>query len=556
MEPSTVSRLRGTAAVILQRLRTLPWLTTAIFICGALFAALQIRAGWSNLAAAGRTGIPLAEGVQNEVIRGEWMHFFRTSWGQATLCLLPAAVLAAFRLRRTALITPIAITCLWLTVYWVGTDLLENLHRSLNDPLGMEPSQAAYTVKLILMACFLLSPPVLLWLYYRATILDRYLLRNFLSPFLICLGGITGLMITMNLLNNANDFIAAGYGLGKILLFYLGQMPRMLVVVTEAALLLATLFSLGKMSRHLELTAMNSTGRSVFRVLSPLLFFAFWCSLAVTTMNYQLAPEGQRVKEETQGVAGNKAARDTAVFNVLYRNREDHRTWYLHSVPYDLSEARPIREVYIWQQNAAGDLIEAWFARSGVWIPETGAWRLRQVVKMDFIDPATGQRRANPRRTPLIPFIEMKTWHENPGSMLSDKLDPDFLGVPALLSCLKSRETLPDKAIARYETTIQWRFALPFRCFLIVLLAAPLGIVASRRNMLGGVSAALGIFVVVFFLSAMLLKSGEGNYLPPFVAAWGTNLILGATGLVLFWFRSKNRRAPSLNPLTWFQNAA
>ena len=110
--------------------------------------------------------------------------------------------------------------------------------------------------------------------------------------------------------------------------------------------------------------------------------------------------------------------------------------------------------------------------------------------------------------------------------------------------------------IARYETVLQWRFALPMRCFLIVLLAAPLGIVASRRNVLGGVSSALGIFVTVFFLSTMLLKSGEGGYLPPFVGAWGVNLIFAATGLTLFWFRSRNRPPLQLNPLTWFRRAS
>jgi lipopolysaccharide export LptBFGC system permease protein LptF len=73
---------------------------------------------------------------------------------------------------------------------------------------------------------------------------------------------------------------------------------------------------------------------------------------------------------------------------------------------------------------------------------------------------------------------------------------------------------------------------------------------------LGGVSAALGIFVFVFFLSTLALKSGEGNYLPPFVAAWLVNLLFAAVGIALFWFRSKNRPAPSLNPLLWFRKTA
>jgi lipopolysaccharide export system permease protein len=536
-----------------QRLRHFPWLTAIVFGCGLAVAGWHIATQWQALSAAEQTGISFTEGVKSPSTREASLRFLQQSWSWSSLCLAPAAVLAMLRLRGRQLIFPLFVVCLWLLLYWLGTDLLSNLHRIRNDPLGMEPSPAAYYWKLILMGAFVLSPPGLLWLYYRSTLLDRYVVRSFASPFLLCLCGICGILISMDLLNNANDYVAAGYGVGKVFIFYLGQMPRILVSTTEAALLLATLFSLGKMSRHNELAAMNSAGRSVFRVLLPLLVWGLWCSLAMLAMNYQFAPEAQRLKEEIK-VASNKAADDDpVVLNVLYRNREAHRTWYLHSVPYDLREDNPMSDVYVWQQNAAGDLLECDFARTALWVPETGMWKFYNVVHYAFTGPEG--RLPSPLRSES-PAVEKTDWRETPGGMLNDKLNADFLGVPTLLSCLKGRASLPEKAIARYETDLQWRFALPFRCFLIVLLAAPLGIVASRRNVLGGVAAALGIFVAVFFLSTMLLKSGEGNYLPPWVAAWGVNFLFAAIGIALFWFRSKNRLAPSLNPLGWFRKTA
>lgn len=553
MDSSPVSRKPGLAAVFLQRLRAVPWLTAAVFLCGAMIAAGLAVREWRGASGSLAGGGGFLESIQDPDKRDEWVALVRRIWSSTAWCLLPAAVLAALRLRGRRLIVPVGIASLLVTLYWLGTDLAVNLHRSLNDPLGMEPSPAAYTAKLVLVCSFLLSPPLLVWLYYRSTLLDRYLLRGFLGPFLMCLCGITGLMVIMDLLQNAGDF--AGYGLGGVVMYYLGQMPRILVAITEAALLLATLFALGKMSRHNELTAMNSAGRSVLRMLMPLLAFGFWTSLAMLSMNYQLAPEATRVKEETRRNNGGKAARETAVYNVFYRNREGSRTWYIHSVPYDLSEEHPMSDVYIWQQNEAGELLESHHARKGVWIPGTGVWRLYDVASFAFADPVTGQRRDQPRRTELA-FLEQKAWRESPGGMLSDKLDAEFLGVPSLLSCLKARATLPDKAIARYETALQWRFALPFRCFLIVLLAAPLGIVASRRNMMGGVSSALGVFIAVFFLSTMFLKSGEGRYLPPWAAAWGMNILFAITGSILFWYRSRNRLPLSLNPLNWFRRPA
>ncbi len=539
MEPSPTSSEPGIAAAILQRLRTWPWLTSAAFVFGVVLSFLETSRVWHLLQEGGVRADSFAEGLQNDRIRGVWAEVFEAQWLRATLWLMPAAMLAVLRLRGKALIIPVAVASVHLTVYWLGRDLMENYHRTLHDPLGMEPSHAAYTVKLVLMAALLLSPPVLLWLYLRATVLDRYLLRNFLGPLTLCLGGITAIFISMDLLNNANDF--AGYSIGQVVHYYLGQTPRIMVTVAEAALLLATLFALGKMSRHNELTAYGSSGRSVLRTLRPLLLCALWISLAVLAMNYHLAPEAERLKEEKEAArkAGTDAARDTAVFNVLYRNREARRTWCLHRVPYDLRPANPIQEIAVIQQTAGADITESWFAREGFWSAATGEWQLRHVVHFAFTGE-DGRALSTPHRTELA-ALTMGNWPESPAAMLSDKLNPEFLGVPGLLSCLKSRDTLPDKAIAGYETTLHWRYALPFRCFLIVLLAAPLGMVASRRNVLGGVAAAIAIFIGLRFLSTIVLKAGEGQYLPPGIAAWSINLIFALAGAALLWRRSQNR---------------
>ncbi len=548
MEPAPAKRLQGAAAVLLRRLRGIPWLTTAVCLGGLILALALNFADWRALQERLPGKMAFAEGVQDAGRRAAWLEFFRAGWVRATWLLLPAAVLAAVRLRGRALIFPVAVASAHLAFYWIGTDLIENLHRSLNDPLGLEPSPAAYTAKLMLMATFALSPPLMLWLYYRARLLDQYMLRNFLPPFAICLGGMIALMISMDLLNNLRDYTAGGYSAGRIIMLYVQRMPLLLVRITEAALLLATLFSLGKMSRYNELTAMHSAGRSVTRVLLPLLICGLWASVGLMAMNYQFAPDAERIQDEARSGGGGRGANPTAVPNVLYRNREALRTWYLHSVPYDLSPDNPMHEVYVWQQDSGGDIQKCWFARRAFWQPGSGAWQFQQVVEYTFADPATGKPLPHPGRTE-VPFLEQKLWPETPGGMLSDKLDPDYLGVPGLLSVLKSRATLPDKIIAQYETMLHWRFALPLRCFLIVLLAAPLGIAASRRNVLGGVSAALGIFMVVFFLSQVFLTSGRGGYLPPFFAAWSVNLAFAAAGILLLRYRSRNRLPFFLNPL-------
>src|SRR5262245_3527977 len=158
MEPPPTSRVSGIAAGFLHRLRTLPWLTAAAFVFGVVLSFLETSSAWNALSSRMPEGVTFSGVLQNESLRAEVLEWFQLHWGRATLYLLPAALLAVLRLRHKALILPVAIASLHVTIYWMGTDLLENYHRSLTDPLGMEPSPPAYTFKLVLMGLFLLSP--------------------------------------------------------------------------------------------------------------------------------------------------------------------------------------------------------------------------------------------------------------------------------------------------------------------------------------------------------------------------------------------------------------
>ena len=533
----------------IDRLRKVPGLPAKLTLAGtAVWMFLTVKA---LLALTGVDQI----GVQVEAVADRTgaielaTQFFNQHWVLLFKCLAPSLVVALLVSRRKALVFPVTLVCGWLFLWWLGGDLSRNLERAFHDPLGMEASPVAYFVKLALMGFLIMSVPLLMGLYFQSSLLDRYLVRCFAVPFLLCVGGIAGIMITMDLLNNANDFVDAKFGFSKILRFYLALLPQILVTITEAALLLATLYALGRMSRYNELISMMSAGRSVARIIAPVLIFGAWCFFAVMALNYQLAPEADRTKEEMLKDSGSRANAKGVEFNVPYRNREDRRNWLIFRLPYDLSERNSMQEVWLMQQDAEGNPQSMIVAKRAAWNPATRAWTFYQAAVMDFVPGDLKLQSFHyEERWPI-----MESWRETPGSILSDRLNPEYLGVPELLAYLRTNASLPERSLAKYESALHWRFALPFRCFLLILLAAPLGIVSSRRGLLGGVSTAVGLFIAVFFLSAVVLKAGEGLYLPPAVGAGLTNGVFLVIGLVVLWMRSSNRPLPGWNPLKWFR---
>ncbi|MGV3532719.1 MAG: LptF/LptG family permease, partial [Chthoniobacteraceae bacterium] len=87
-------------------------------------------------------------------------------------------------------------------------------------------------------------------------LLDRYVFRNLLEPFLLCFFGFITIWLVFDLSDNGPDFIEAKTPLKHVAYFYLSQAPQIILLSLPVALLLSLLFALSRMSRHNEIIAM------------------------------------------------------------------------------------------------------------------------------------------------------------------------------------------------------------------------------------------------------------------------------------------------------------
>src|SRR5579862_1166974 len=128
-------------------------------------------------------------------------------------------------------------------------------------------------------------------------ILDRYVLKNFLVPFLLCLFGFVAIWLVFDLGDNIGDFIDAKVPLSKVAFYYSTQVPQILVLALPVGLLLALLYALSRMSRTNEIISMLTAGRSLSRILIPLIFVGLCVTGACMVLNYRLAPHADALKK-------------------------------------------------------------------------------------------------------------------------------------------------------------------------------------------------------------------------------------------------------------------
>lgn len=367
-------------------------------------------------------------------------------------------------------------------------------------------------------------------------ILDRYVFRSFLEPFIICTFGFLAIWLIFDLSDNGPDFIAAKASLKVVGLFYLTQLPAIILIVLPVGLLLAMLFSLSRMSRTNEIISQLTAGRSVVRVLMPLFFVGLVCTGILGWLNYDLAPRADAIKKIAleQISKGQKSMRQEAIEGHLFRDRMTGRTWYCEK--YRMG-ANTLQGVVIVQQDDKANIVSKWYARRADWDPRSGDWGLLGGMKVEFDSEGNELRREDfsesMRRVP--------GWPETPWRISSSNLEAQNLSVPELKQYLVQNRDFPGFNLAPYRTFLQHRMAVPWTCFIVVLIAAPLGIVYNRRGVLAGVASSIFIFFGMIFSTNLFLALGKGMRVSAEVAAWTPNAVIAAIGLFLLYLRSTNR---------------
>ncbi len=370
--------------------------------------------------------------------------------------------------------------------------------------------------------------------------LDRYVLRNFFEPFLICLGGFIAIWLIIDFSDNNNDFLQAHASFKTIAAFYLTQLPATILLSLPIGLLLAILFSLSSMSRRNEIISMLTAGRSVTRVLLPLFGVGLLTSGLCLWLNWEMAPHADGIRKTAMKLMkkGRKAGERETIFGHVFRDRQNNRTWYVRKLRPGSDQ---LGAVHITQQTAEGDITRKYYADRATYDPAAKTWSLDRGMIVDFDaagDIATTDYFLDGTRT-------IADWTETPWRIASSQLDAGGLSVPELQSYLQYNADFPDAQLAPYRTNLSDRIAWPLTCFLVVLIAAPLGIVFNRRGVLGGVATALVLFVCLLLSRYLFLAFGKGDRITPSLAPWLPDIAAFVIGLMLLWFRSTSRELPS-----------
>ena len=103
------------------------------------------------------------------------------------------------------------------------------------------------------------------------SILNRYIFKEVLYPFLMTLFVFTFVLIMGRILSLVDLMINKGVGFTDILQLILYLMPALLLFTIPLALIIAILIGIGRLSRDNEYTVLKACGLSLHQIAAPVL---------------------------------------------------------------------------------------------------------------------------------------------------------------------------------------------------------------------------------------------------------------------------------------------
>ena len=358
----------------------------------------------------------------------------------------------------------------------------------------------------------------------KPQLIDRLVLSDLVRFFVYILAGFSTLFVIITLFqlltyitrNNIEWTVVANY------LFFL--LPLVINNVTPLAALVAVMVTFGLLQKSSQVVALTASGQSIYRLAIPALMGAIFLSAFVFVNQDYILPftnrrqnnlrhlirSGQEPPQtfysSRQWIFGN----DSRIYNYGYFDPRNNSFADLNVIDLDRDQFGVARRLTARRA--------AWDETTREWILSDGWERRFESERVTFFEQFKDRRIALTEN----PDYFKKDWRGSSSMTLSE--------LSARISDLsRSGFDVIDLKIA-----LQSKIAFPATCLVMVLVALPFSFSVGKRGALFGVAAGIAIGLVFWGALGLFEQMGRYEMLPPILAAWGPNLLFGATGVYLF----------------------
>jgi lipopolysaccharide export system permease protein len=364
------------------------------------------------------------------------------------------------------------------------------------------------------------------------TIIDRYLLRQFIQVLIICLMSFTGLFIVIDAFSHLDHFVEYADKHGSLLaimgVYYAYRAIALFDRTSGVLTLIALMFTITWIQRHHEMTALLAAGISRIRVLRPVLIAAVAVSLLAAANREFIMPNiREHLANDSKNLNGEQES--------MMQSRFDSQTDILLGGEKIISAGQIIVNPSFVLPREFDQFGRQLTAKEARYLPakngQPSGYLLSGVTapKALLKSPPLLQGDKEVVLTPIG-----STWLQSDQVFVVSGVSFEFLAAGVTWRDFASTHEMiqqlrsPSTDLgADVRVAIHSRFIQPFLDTTLLFLGLPFVVTRTNRNPFIAIGLSLAV-VTVFMITELGCQSlGSGGWLPAPLAAW-LPLILSA----------------------------
>jgi LPS export ABC transporter permease LptG len=350
--------------------------------------------------------------------------------------------------------------------------------------------------------------------------LDLYLMEELLPPFLVGVLTVLVLMLGDELYRVMQLVLSKGVEPGVVLQLLLFKLPEVIVLAFPLSAILAVSLAVNRLAREQELAAMRIGGFGLPRVLATILAFGLGVTVVDFTINEKITPAANYAfRNLQQRLVWQNPAPLLEARRFFQPPGEQDTYIYIGSID---DQTQELHDVLIFR-SLLSDYPWSMFARTARY--RDGVWYLRDVIEHRWHTNGVLVQERGAARVEM----NLKQMVEEGWIASKDAASKSLAELKKEINLYeRNRVPVSDMRFEYYQ-----KFSTPAGCLVLALLAAALGIRASRAGSYAGLLIAVVLAFLYFLLRTWFDQLGRHGLLPPLLAAWAQNLLFGGLGLLL-----------------------
>lgn len=356
------------------------------------------------------------------------------------------------------------------------------------------------------------------WDFVPLSILDRYILRQFLGTFFFALLLLLTIIVVFDINEKIDAFLKAPLS-ATINDYFLNFIPYFANQFAPLFTFIAVIFFTTKLAGNSEIIAMLSTGMSFHRLLRPYMVGATVIAAMTFVLAAYIIPPAnvQRIAYANKYVKNKRIDYGT---NIMLMVAPDEIAYMARYDNITKSGTRFSLESFDKDKR----LISRLTAQTIKW-DTLYSWQVRDYVIRDFKDNREIIRSGAILDT-VIPF--------EPRDFLISETDHEMLTTPELTQYIERQKSRGVGNIQSFEIEYHRRFAMVAAAYILTVI----GMALSSRKVRGGMGLNIGIGLVLSFSYILFMtvtqtfaQSGQTS---PMVAMWIPNIIFLLIAIFLY----------------------